>query len=86
MLEDSDLVGIENPKHFLVSLLLDVDDDLRIHSVVRMGDLGKTTLVKKTYDDAQVINHFQLRVNILLGQRYIIVLDDIWDINVWMAI
>nr|GMC80864.1 disease resistance protein RPM1-like [Ipomoea batatas] len=132
LLEESDLVGIENPKHFLVSLLLDVDDDLRIHSVVGMGGLGKTTLVKKTYDDAQVINHFQLRVwltisetfnvdellkdairqlikqtkqdstqdfeamdsnklkefikNILSGQRYIIVLDDIWDINVWRAI
>nr|GMC80624.1 disease resistance protein RPM1-like [Ipomoea batatas] len=132
LLEESDLVGIENPKHFLVSLLLDVDDDLRIHSVVGMGGLGKTTLVKRVYDDAKVMNHFQYRVwitisetfkieellkdaikqlveqtkqkptqdfeamdsnklkefikNILLGQRYIIVLDDIWDINAWMAI
>ncbi|XP_031128885.1 disease resistance protein RPM1-like [Ipomoea triloba] len=132
LLEESDLVGIENPKHFLVSLLLDVDDDLRIHSVVGMGGLGKTTLVKKVYDDVKVINHFQYRVwvtisetfkievllndvitqlveqtkqkptqdfeamdsnklkefikNILSGQRYIIVLDDIWNINAWMAI
>ncbi|XP_031126511.1 disease resistance protein RPM1-like [Ipomoea triloba] len=132
LLEESDLVGIENPKHFLVSLLLDVDDNLRIYSVVGMGGLGKTTLVKKAYDDAQVINHFQYRVwitisetfkieellkdaikqlveqtkqkptqdfeamdsnklkefikNILSSQRYIIVLDDIWHINVWMAI
>nr|GMC90905.1 disease resistance protein RPM1-like [Ipomoea batatas] len=132
LLEESDLVGIENPKHFLVNLLLAVDDDLRIHSVVGMGGLGKTTLVKRAYDDAKVMNHFQYRVwitisetfkieellkdaikqlveqtkqkppqdfeamdsnklkefikNILLGQRYIIVLDDIWDINAWMAI
>ncbi|XP_019164286.1 PREDICTED: disease resistance protein RPM1-like [Ipomoea nil] len=132
LLEESDLVGIEKPKHFLVSLLLDVDDDLKIHSVVGMGGLGKTTLVKKVYDDAKVISHFQYHVwvtfsetfkieellkdaikqlveqtkqkptqdfeamnsnklkefikNILSGQRYIIVLDDIWDINAWMAI
>ncbi|XP_019181972.1 PREDICTED: disease resistance protein RPM1-like [Ipomoea nil] len=132
LLEESDLVGIENPKHFLVNLLLAVDDDLRVHSVVGMGGLGKTTLVKKVYDDAKVINHFQYRVwvtisetfkieellkdatkqlvkqtkqdlpqdfetmdsnklkefikNILSCQRYIIVLDDIWDINAWMAI
>nr|GMC87163.1 disease resistance protein RPM1-like [Ipomoea batatas] len=132
LLEESDLVGIENPKHFLVNLLLAVDDDLRVHSVVGMGGLGKTTLVKKAYDDTKVMNHFQYRVwltisetfnvdellkdvikqlveqtkqnpiqnfeamdsnklkefikNILSGQRYIIVLDDIWDINVWLAI
>ncbi|XP_019164380.1 PREDICTED: putative disease resistance RPP13-like protein 3 [Ipomoea nil] len=53
--KDSDLVGFENSKHSLIKLLLGaVDDDLRVHSVVGMGGLGKTTLVKKAYDDAQV--------------------------------
>ncbi|XP_031127787.1 disease resistance protein RPM1-like [Ipomoea triloba] len=61
--EDSDLVGFENSKHSLIKLLLGVvDDDLRVHSVVGMGGLGKTTLVKKAYDDAQVTKHFQRRV------------------------
>nr|GMC87165.1 disease resistance protein RPM1-like [Ipomoea batatas] len=132
LLKDSDLVGIDNPKLFLVNLLLAVDEDLRVHSVVGMGGLGKTTLVKKVFDDALVVNHFQLRVwltvsetfkvdellkdaigqiikqtnqqlpqdiaamntdklkefinDILSGQSYIVVLDDIWDINDWRAI
>nr|GMC87149.1 disease resistance protein RPM1-like [Ipomoea batatas] len=132
LLEESDLVGIENPKQSLVNLLLAIDNDLKVHSVVGMGGLGKTTLVKKVYDDARVIKHFECRVwltvsetfkieelledgirqlvkqtrhelpqdfkamnstglkeftkNILLGQRYIIVVDDVWDINAWMAI
>ncbi|XP_019164294.1 PREDICTED: disease resistance protein RPM1-like [Ipomoea nil] len=131
LLKDSDLVGIDNPKLSLVNCLLAVDKDLRVHSVVGMGGLGKTTLVKKVFDDARVANHFQRRVwltisetfnvdellkdairqiikqtneqppqdfealdtdklkefinNILSGQRYIIVLDDIWDVDAWMA-
>nr|GMC83026.1 disease resistance protein RPM1-like [Ipomoea batatas] len=132
LLKDLDLVGIDNPKLSLVNHLLAVDEGLRVHSVVGMGGLGKTTLVKKIFDDARVINHFQLRVwltvsetfkvdellkdaigqiikqtkqklpqdfaamntdklkefinDILSGQSYIVVLDDIWDINDWRAI
>ncbi|XP_031126525.1 disease resistance protein RPM1-like [Ipomoea triloba] len=132
LLKDSDLVGIDNPKLSLVNRLLAVDKDLRVLSVVGMAGLGKTTLVKKVYDDARVVNHFQLRMwltvsetfnadellkdairqltkqtkqklpqdfaamntdklkefinNILSGQSYIVVLDDIWDIDDWRAI
>nr|GMC80623.1 disease resistance protein RPM1-like [Ipomoea batatas] len=131
LLKDSDLVGIDNPKLSLVNRLLSVDKGLRVHSVVGMGGLGKTTLVKKVFDDARVVNHFQRRVwltvsetfdvdellkdairqlikqtnqqlpqdfvamntdklkefinDILSGQRYIIVLDDIWKLSAWMA-
>nr|GLL25827.1 disease resistance protein RPM1-like isoform X5 [Ipomoea trifida] len=69
--EDSDLVGFENSKHSLIKLLLGaVDDDLRVHSVVGMGGLGKTTLVKKAYDDAQVTNHFQRRVWVTVSETF----------------
>nr|GMC83077.1 disease resistance protein RPM1-like [Ipomoea batatas] len=132
LVEESDLVGIHYPKQFLVNLLLANDEELKVHSVVGMGGLGKTTLVKQAYDDVKVKNHFQYRVwvtvsetleikellkdaikqfveqtkqdlprdfeamdtirlkefvkHILSGRRYIIVLDDIWDINAWMEI
>nr|GMC83023.1 disease resistance protein RPM1-like [Ipomoea batatas] len=130
LLKDSDLVGIDNPKLSLVNRLLAVDKGLRVHSVVGMGGLGKTTLVKKVFDDARVVNHFQRRVwltvsetfnvdellkdairqltkqtkqelprdfeamnsdklkefinDILSGQSYIVVLDDIWDVSAWL--
>ncbi|XP_031125856.1 disease resistance protein RPM1-like [Ipomoea triloba] len=69
--KDSDLVGFKNSKHSLIKLLLgDVDDDLRVHSVVGMGGLGKTTLVKKAYDDAQVTKHFQRRVWVTVSETF----------------
>nr|GMC80853.1 disease resistance protein RPM1-like [Ipomoea batatas] len=69
--EDSDLVGFENSKHSLIKLLVGaVDDDLRVHSVVGMGGLGKTTLVKKAYDDAQVTKHFQRCVWVTVSETF----------------
>nr|GLL25828.1 disease resistance protein RPM1-like [Ipomoea trifida] len=69
--KDSDLVGFENPKQSLIKLLLGaVDDDLRVHSVVGMGGLGKTTLVKKAYDDAKVKKHFQYRVWVTVSETF----------------
>nr|GLL25824.1 disease resistance protein RPM1-like isoform X2 [Ipomoea trifida] len=69
--EESDLVGFENSKQSLIKLLLGaVDDDLRVHSVVGMGGLGKTTLVKKAYDDTQIIRHFQHRVWITVSETF----------------
>nr|ABO15685.1 NBS-NBS-LRR type disease resistance protein [Ipomoea batatas] len=69
--EDSDLVGFENSKQSLIKLLLGaVDDDLRVHSVVGMGGFGKTTLVKKAYDDAQIIRHFQHRVWVTVSETF----------------
>nr|GLL25825.1 NBS-NBS-LRR type disease resistance protein [Ipomoea trifida] len=69
--EDSDLVGFEDSKQSLIKLLVGaVDDDLRVHSVVGMGGLGKTTLVKKAYDDAQVTKHFQRRVWVTVSETF----------------
>nr|GME06838.1 disease resistance protein RPM1-like [Ipomoea batatas] len=69
--EESDLVGFENSKQSLIKLLLGaVDDDLRVHSVVGMGGLGKTTLVKKAYDDAKVKKHFQYRVWVTVSETF----------------
>ncbi|GFQ06425.1 disease resistance protein rpm1 [Phtheirospermum japonicum] len=61
-LDGSDVVGIEEPKKQLVEWIMSMDDGLDVISVVGMGGLGKTTLVKKAYDDDSVKGHFNLHV------------------------
>ncbi|KAL2511620.1 Disease resistance protein RPM1 [Abeliophyllum distichum] len=59
LLEEGELVGIDNPKQNLIRLLMEEDPGLKVISVVGMGGLGKTTLVKRVFDDAVVKKHFQ---------------------------
>ncbi|KAJ6354282.1 hypothetical protein OIU76_003182 [Salix suchowensis] len=131
-LDEADVVGIENPKRQLVSWLVEGEEKLSSISVVGMGGLGKTTLVKKVYDSHPIRRSFDahswvtvsksfataelLRValqgflvtanepvpdnlqsltdfqlidalrNYLWRRRYVIVLDDVWDVNAWETI
>ncbi|CDP21346.1 unnamed protein product [Coffea canephora] len=48
LIEEAKLVGIDQPKKELISQVLDDNSHLKVVSVVGMGGLGKTTLVKKT--------------------------------------
>uniref|UniRef100_A0A6N2MD30 Rx N-terminal domain-containing protein n=1 Tax=Salix viminalis TaxID=40686 RepID=A0A6N2MD30_SALVM len=57
-LEEADVVGIENPKHLLVSWLVEGEEKLSSISVDGMGGLGKTTLVKKVYDSHPIRRSF----------------------------
>uniref|UniRef100_A0A2K2A9Z1 Disease resistance protein RPM1-like n=1 Tax=Populus trichocarpa TaxID=3694 RepID=A0A2K2A9Z1_POPTR len=57
-LDEADVVGIENPKHLLVSWLVEGEENLSSISVVGMGGLGKTTLVKKVYDSHRIRRSF----------------------------
>ncbi|XP_019179597.1 PREDICTED: disease resistance protein RPM1-like isoform X2 [Ipomoea nil] len=70
LVEESDLVGIHYPKQYLVNLLLANDEELKVHAVVGTGGLGKTTLVKQAYDDAEVKNHFQYRVWVTVSETF----------------
>uniref|UniRef100_A0A2K2A9Y4 Rx N-terminal domain-containing protein n=1 Tax=Populus trichocarpa TaxID=3694 RepID=A0A2K2A9Y4_POPTR len=65
-LDEADVVGIENPKHLLVSWLVEGEENLSSISVVGMGGLGKTTLGflvtanEPVPDNLQSMTDFQL--------------------------
>ncbi|XP_073039458.1 putative disease resistance protein At1g50180, partial [Primulina eburnea] len=132
LLEEEEVVGIEEPKKQLVEWLKQTDDGLMVISVVGMGGLGKTTLVKKIYDDSSVNANFNCHVWVTVSENinldrllrdminqlasevklqppenleamngdgmkeyvykflkdktYMIVLDDVWKVDVWESI
>ncbi|KAI8010350.1 Disease resistance protein RPM1 [Camellia lanceoleosa] len=70
LLDESELVGIDKPKSQLIRWLVHEDPRLKVFSVSGMGGLGKTTLVKKVFDDAVVNNHFQSHVWITVSESF----------------
>ncbi|KAE8055717.1 hypothetical protein FH972_012539 [Carpinus fangiana] len=70
LLDEADLVGIEKPKKQLISWLVRDDSGREAVSVVGMGGLGKTTQVKKVYDDAQVKLHYKYRAWVSVSQSF----------------
>ncbi|CAL5335723.1 unnamed protein product [Camellia sinensis] len=70
LLHESELVGIDKPKSQLIRWLVHEDPRLKVLSVSGMGGLGKTTLVKKAFDDAVVKNHFQSHVWITVSESF----------------
>ncbi|KAA8525582.1 hypothetical protein F0562_007437 [Nyssa sinensis] len=72
LLEEAELVGIDKHKTKLIGFLVDNEHSLKVISVVGMGGIGKTTIEKKVYDDANVRKHFQTHVWITVSQSFII--------------
>ncbi|KAK2988617.1 hypothetical protein RJ640_027068 [Escallonia rubra] len=70
LIEEAELVGIEQPKCQLISWLVKDDSGLKVVSVAGMGGSGKTTLVKKVYEDTEVKRHFQSHVWITVSQSF----------------
>ncbi|XP_027180836.1 disease resistance protein RPM1-like [Coffea eugenioides] len=69
LVEEAKLVGIDQPKKHLISQLLRGDDcQLKVVSVVGMGGLGKTTLVKKVHEDLEVRRHFPVRAWVTVSE------------------
>lgn len=68
ILDSDDLVGIHEPKEKLIRWLLETNIPRRkVMSVVGMGGLGKTTLVKQVYEDERVKKHFAVHVWITMS-------------------
>ncbi|XP_039118164.1 LOW QUALITY PROTEIN: disease resistance protein PIK6-NP-like [Dioscorea cayenensis subsp. rotundata] len=69
--DDAMLVGMDGPRNTLMDWLIPGDGSiLRIISVVGMGGLGKTTLVKKLYENRQVMEHFHRSAWITVSQTF----------------
>ncbi|XP_065871700.1 disease resistance protein RPM1-like [Euphorbia lathyris] len=70
LLDQRNLVGITRPKNHLIGWLLNSKSDREAVSVVGEGGLGKTTLIKQVYDDAEVKKHFKFRAWITLTRHF----------------
>ncbi|GMN26729.1 hypothetical protein TIFTF001_050432 [Ficus carica] len=68
LLEKSDLVGIDERKKQLVGWLIKGGSGREVISLAGQGGMGKTTLVKQVYDDAEVKKHFKVRAWITVSQ------------------
>ncbi|KAH6774939.1 hypothetical protein C2S52_012500 [Perilla frutescens var. hirtella] len=61
-LEEDEVVGIKKPRKQLLEWIGSKDSGLEVISVVGTGGLGKTTLVKKVFDDEWVKSNFDHHV------------------------
>ncbi|KAM6587648.1 hypothetical protein CsatA_010253 [Cannabis sativa] len=132
LLEEVDLVRISEPKRQLIEWLTRNDSGRQVVSVVGMGGLGKTTLVKQVYEDPRVKKRYKVHTwitvsrsfktknllkdvinqifrvirkpvppevstmnndllkesikDLLKQRRYLIVLDDVWQLKAWDSI
>ncbi|PIN07255.1 Apoptotic ATPase [Handroanthus impetiginosus] len=69
-LEEVDIVGIEKPKEKLLTWLSSIESGLKVISVVGMAGLGKTTLVKKVFDDTSVKMNFDHQTWITVSESF----------------
>ncbi|KDP40944.1 hypothetical protein JCGZ_24943 [Jatropha curcas] len=67
---EAGLVGIDWAKECLIEWLITGKSDRQVVSVVGVGGLGKSTLAKTVYEDAQVKRHFKFRAWIRASQSF----------------
>ena len=69
-IDEDEVVGIESPRDELIEWLVEGSSKCVVVSVVGIGGLGKTTLVKKVYDNEKVATHFDCYAWIIVSQSY----------------
>ncbi|XP_015876777.4 protein RECOGNITION OF PERONOSPORA PARASITICA 7-like [Ziziphus jujuba] len=67
--EEEDVIILEDSSRDLTAKLTNVEDQLRVVSVVGMGGLGKTTLAKKVFKSVK--QHFDSAAWVFLSQRFV---------------
>ncbi|KAF4366967.1 hypothetical protein F8388_022755 [Cannabis sativa] len=70
LLEEADLVRISEPKRQLIEWLTRNDSGRQVVSVVGMGGLGKTTLVKQVYEDPRVKKRYKVHTWITVSRSF----------------
>lgn len=70
LIDKINLVGIDEPKQKLVQDLMKGGCGREVVPVAAMGGMGKTTLAKQVYDDAEVKKHFKIRAWITVSQSF----------------
>ena len=60
-IEEVEVVGIKSHRDKLIKWLIEGPSNRMVFSVIGIGGLGKTTLVKKVYDNNKVVPHFDCR-------------------------
>ena len=68
--EEDEVVGMESTRDELVSWLVGGVSKRSVTSVVGMGGIGKTTLVRQAYENESVKRHFHCCVWITVSQSY----------------
>uniref|UniRef100_A0A6V7QW08 Disease resistance protein RPM1-like n=1 Tax=Ananas comosus var. bracteatus TaxID=296719 RepID=A0A6V7QW08_ANACO len=69
-IEDGRLVGLDKPKADLIKWITEKEKSLRVISVVGMGGIGKTTLVKKVYASLELAYRFNRHAWITVSQSF----------------
>nr|XP_023879062.1 disease resistance protein RPM1-like [Quercus suber] len=69
-IKEAEVVGIESPRAKLIKWLVEGPSKRKVFSVVGIGGLGKTTLVKKVFDNEKVGTHFDCHAWINVSQSY----------------
>ncbi|XP_059597735.1 putative disease resistance RPP13-like protein 1 isoform X7 [Vitis vinifera] len=87
--DDSIVVGRDEIQKEMVEWLLSdntTGDKMGVMSIVGMGGSGKTTLARRLYNDEEVKKHFDLQAWLQLkeqlsNKKFLLVLDDVWNLN-----
>ncbi|XP_050246357.1 disease resistance protein RPM1-like [Quercus robur] len=70
LIEEAEVVGIESRREKLINWLVEGPSNRMVISTVGIGGLGKTTLVKKMYENDKVTAHFDCHAWITVSKSY----------------